>query len=57
MPPQRPGFIAGVEFLPETAPWLNIVSVNVRENHLYLRYCASRETSGNRHSAAPLRSQ
>jgi hypothetical protein len=57
MPPQRPGFIAGVEFLPETAPWLNIVSLNVRENHLYLRYCASRGTSGNRHSAAPVRSQ
>jgi riboflavin biosynthesis pyrimidine reductase len=43
MPPQRPGFIAGVEFLPETAPWLNIVSVKVRGNHLYLRYSAGRD--------------
>jgi len=25
--PLRPGFIAGVEFLPEAAPWLDIVSV------------------------------
>src|ERR1035441_3676606 len=30
MPPLRPGFIAGVEFLPETAPWLDIVSVKQR---------------------------
>jgi riboflavin biosynthesis pyrimidine reductase len=34
----RPGFIAGVEFLPETAPWLEIVSAKQRGNHLYLRY-------------------
>jgi riboflavin biosynthesis pyrimidine reductase len=34
----RPGVIAGVEFLPETAPWLDIVSVKQRGNHLYLRY-------------------
>src|ERR1017187_8638639 len=33
----RPGFIAGVEFRPETAPWLEIVSVKERGNHLYLR--------------------
>jgi len=36
--PLRPGLIAGVEFLPETAPWLDIVSVKQRGNHLYLRY-------------------
>ena len=36
--PLRPGFIAGVEFLPEAAPWLDIVSVKERGNHLYLRY-------------------
>jgi riboflavin biosynthesis pyrimidine reductase len=41
MPPLRPGFIARVEFLPETAPWLNIVSVKERGNHLYLRYRAA----------------
>jgi riboflavin biosynthesis pyrimidine reductase len=41
MPPVRPGFIAGAEFLPETAPWLDIVSVKERGNHLYLRYRAA----------------
>jgi riboflavin biosynthesis pyrimidine reductase len=41
MQPLRPGLIAGVEFLPETAPWLNIVSVKERGNHLYLRYSAA----------------
>jgi len=35
-----PGLIAGVEFLPEAAPLLNIVSVKERGNHLYLRYSA-----------------
>ena len=34
--PPRPGFIAGVEFFPETAPWLGIVSVKQQGNHLYL---------------------
>jgi len=38
--PLRPGFVAGVEFLPETAPWLDILSVKQRGNHLYLRYGA-----------------
>ena len=38
--PLRPGFVAGVEFLPETAPWLDIVTVKQRGNHLYLRYGA-----------------
>ena len=38
--PLRPGFVAGVEFLPETAPWLDLVSVKARGNHLYLRYGA-----------------
>ena len=41
MQPLRPGLIAGVEFLPETAPWLDIVSVKARGNHLYLRYSAA----------------
>jgi riboflavin biosynthesis pyrimidine reductase len=41
MQPPRPGFIAGVEFLPETAPWLDIVSVKQHGNHLYLRYEAA----------------
>ena len=37
-PPPRPGLIAGVRFSPETAPWLDLVSVKQRGNHLYLRY-------------------
>jgi riboflavin biosynthesis pyrimidine reductase len=36
--PLRPGFVAGVEFLPDTAPWLHMLSVKQRGNHLYLRY-------------------
>ena len=35
---QRPGVISGVAFLPETAPWLRIVSVKQSADHLYLRY-------------------
>ena len=35
---QRPGMISGVAFLPETAPWLKIVSVKQSADHLYLRY-------------------
>jgi riboflavin biosynthesis pyrimidine reductase len=38
--PLRPGIVAGVEFLPETAPWLDIVSVKERGNYLFLRYSA-----------------
>jgi riboflavin biosynthesis pyrimidine reductase len=37
-PPPRPGFVAGVGFTPETAPWLDLVGVKQRGNHLYLRY-------------------
>ena len=35
---KRPGMIAGVEFRPDTAPWLNLVSVKGCLDHLYLRY-------------------
>jgi riboflavin biosynthesis pyrimidine reductase len=35
---RRPGIIAGVEFQPETAPWLDLVSVKACVDHLYLRY-------------------
>jgi hypothetical protein len=38
--PLRPGLVAGVEFLPEAAPRLDIVSVKERGNYLYLRYSA-----------------
>jgi len=34
----RPGVISGVAFLPETAPWLKLVSVKQSSSHLYLRY-------------------
>jgi riboflavin biosynthesis pyrimidine reductase len=37
---QRPGMISGVEFMPETAPWLKLVSVKQSGEHLYLRYGA-----------------
>jgi riboflavin biosynthesis pyrimidine reductase len=35
---RRPGMIEGVEFPPETAPWLDLVSVKGCLDHLYLRY-------------------
>jgi riboflavin biosynthesis pyrimidine reductase len=35
----RPGVISGAEFLPENAPWLELMSVKCSANHLYLRYC------------------
>jgi len=35
---QRPGVISGAAFLPETAPWLRIVSVKQSADHLYMRY-------------------
>jgi riboflavin biosynthesis pyrimidine reductase len=34
----RPAMVAGVEFLPETAPWFKLVSAKQRGGHLYLRY-------------------
>jgi riboflavin biosynthesis pyrimidine reductase len=34
----RPGVISGAAFLPETAPWLKMVSVKQSADHLYLRY-------------------
>jgi riboflavin biosynthesis pyrimidine reductase len=34
----RPGFAEGTEFLPNGAPWLGLLSVKERGEHLYLRY-------------------
>jgi riboflavin biosynthesis pyrimidine reductase len=34
----RPGLVAGTEFLPQTAPWLRLLSVKQSASHLYLRY-------------------
>lgn len=39
---QRPGIVAGAEFLPKTAPWLKLLSVKQSASHLYLRYDNSR---------------
>jgi riboflavin biosynthesis pyrimidine reductase len=41
---KRPGMIEGVEFLPQTAPWLDLLSVKQSGDHLYLRH-ASRRTA------------
>jgi riboflavin biosynthesis pyrimidine reductase len=41
---KRPGMIEGVEFLPQNAPWLDLLSVKQRGDHLYLRH-ASRTIS------------
>jgi len=34
----RPGMVAGVEFLPVTAPWFHLGSAKQSGGHLYLRY-------------------
>ena len=34
----RPGLVADVQFVPDTAPWLTLVSVKQQANHLYLHY-------------------
>lgn len=34
----RPGLAEGMEFLPDTAPWFQLLSVKQKSNHLYLRY-------------------
>jgi riboflavin biosynthesis pyrimidine reductase len=41
----RPGFAEGVEFLPNSAPWLGLLSVKERGEHLYLRYRHTRAVS------------
>jgi riboflavin biosynthesis pyrimidine reductase len=35
---RRSGMIAGVEFLPDAAPWVDLISVKGCLDHLYLRY-------------------
>ena len=35
---RRPGIVSGAEFLPQTAPWLKLLSVKQSASHLYLRY-------------------
>jgi riboflavin biosynthesis pyrimidine reductase len=47
-PTIRPGLVEGVEFLPQTAPWLRLVTVKERGEHLYLRY---RSTGAHRSAA------
>jgi riboflavin biosynthesis pyrimidine reductase len=39
---KRPGMIEGVEFLPQNAPWLDLLSVKQSGDHLYLRHASRR---------------
>lgn len=34
----RPGVVENIEFTPESAPWLELVTVKQKDQHLYLRY-------------------
>jgi riboflavin biosynthesis pyrimidine reductase len=45
---RRPGLVEGEEFLPDTAPWLRLLSVKQRGEYLYLRY---RNTGAHRSEA------
>jgi len=36
--PIRPALVQGVEFVPDSAPWFQLVSVKQKGAHLYLRY-------------------
>lgn len=38
----RPGLVQGIEFLPNTAPWFQLISVKQKAEHLYLHYRAKR---------------
>jgi len=43
----RPAVVQGAEFLPKTAPWLQLLSVKQNGGHLYLRYrCTAPLPSG-----------
>ncbi len=39
----RAGLAQGMEFLPDTAPWFQLLCVREESNHLYLRYRATRK--------------
>jgi riboflavin biosynthesis pyrimidine reductase len=34
----RPGLVGGVQFVPDSAPWFQLLSVKQKAEHLYLRY-------------------
>ena len=34
----RPGLVEGVQFVPYSAPWFQLLSVKQKAEHLYLRY-------------------
>ncbi|HEY2466494.1 MAG TPA: dihydrofolate reductase family protein [Terracidiphilus sp.] len=36
--PLRPALVQGIEFMPESAPWFQLLSVKESADHLYLRY-------------------
>jgi riboflavin biosynthesis pyrimidine reductase len=40
----RPGLVQGMEFMPDGAPWLQLLSVKQRAEHLYLRYRCTEAT-------------
>jgi riboflavin biosynthesis pyrimidine reductase len=41
---RRPGMIEGFEFLPQNAPWLDLLSVKQSGDHLYLHHARRRPT-------------
>lgn len=44
----RPGMVQGVEFVPNRAPWFQLLSIKEKAGHLYLRY----QRTGTRQSVA-----
>ena len=43
--PIRPALVQGLEFMPDSAPWFQLVSVKQKTEHLYLRYRRARSNS------------
>ena len=42
----RPALVEGVGFMPDSAPWFQLVSVKQRAEHLYLRYRRNETSAG-----------
>jgi len=40
--PIRPALVQGVAFVPDSAPWFQLLSVKQKAEHLYLRYRRNR---------------
>lgn len=43
----RPALVEGTEFMPDRAPWFQLLSVKQRAEHLYMRYRRAAAQSGN----------